>query len=312
MSQSTQKQSRWIVSGFLVLTVVYVGALVAMDRALTMGGLGQAARALPVVALFGLCGIAVRFLRWRLLLSRCGRPVAWRDALPAYVAGFAFTATPGKAGELVRARYFERLGVPHRMTVACFIIERGLDLVVIFAYASFIATRMPGFRVAALFVALLIGAIVLAARLSRIRLWMQAWLRRQRLHGGARLLRALFGGIELALRVLRWRDLAAVGALGIAAWALHLIGFALAMRMLGIALEWPLLLAIPAAAMLAGAASMLPGGLGATETAMVVLLTGFGERLELAALSAVTIRLGSIWLSILLGLAAITWLERRG
>lgn len=298
-------------SVFLVLTVLYVGALLVLDDRLVLSRLAEMAMALPVLVVCGLSGMALRFVRWQLLLARFHRPVIWRQALPAYAAGFAFTATPGKVGELVRVRYFDRLAVPQAAVVACFVTERAIDLLVIFTVATSIATHIPGFAAAALFVLLVLAAIVAMGQFAAPRRWLQYHFRRRGLRLPARLIRTLLGGIERVRRSLTARDLVIAGGLGVAAWSCHLAGFAIAFSLLGIRLDPMLLVAIPAAAMLVGAASMLPGGIGATETAMVVLLTAFGVPLNLAALGAVTIRLGSIWVSMLLGLAAVAWLERR-
>jgi len=64
-------------------------------------------------------------------------------------------------------------------------------------------------------------------------------------------------------------------------------------------------------AMLAGAASMLPGGVGSTELAIVVSLARHGIGLETAALAAVGVRLSTLWFAILCGLVAIMLLESR-
>jgi len=311
MTATPALPTRSAVSAFLILTLLYAGALFLLDERLAFSRIGDIAKALPLLIVCGVAGMLIRFLRWQWLLGRGGKPVNWLRALPAYVAGFAFTATPGKVGELVRARYFGRLGVPHATVVACFVTERAFDLLVIFVVAASIATHVPGFAVAAAFVAFVIASVFVVAHMKAARRWLQAHLRRRGWRLPARLVRTLFGGVEQARTFLSARDVVVAGGLGAAAWACHLGGFALAFLTLGINVQVPLLLAIPAAAMLVGAASMLPGGIGATETAIVVLLTAFGERVDLAALAAITIRLGSIWFSILLGLAAVAWLERR-
>lgn len=59
------------------------------------------------------------------------------------------------------------------------------------------------------------------------------------------------------------------------------------------------------AAMLAAAASMLPGGLGSTEATLVALLTLGGT------LAVVGIRLATRWLATVMGMAAFGWLEVR-
>src|SRR5438309_2164336 len=53
-----------------------------------------------------------RVARWRWYLARFGHRIPIGFAALTYVAGFAFTLSPGKLGELARARYYTALGVP--------------------------------------------------------------------------------------------------------------------------------------------------------------------------------------------------------
>src|SRR5690348_3510600 len=49
---------------------------------------------------------ALRATRWRWYLTRMGNSAPRGFSALAYVAGFAFTLSPGKLGELMRARYY--------------------------------------------------------------------------------------------------------------------------------------------------------------------------------------------------------------
>ena len=64
-------------------------------------------------------------------------------------------------------------------------------------------------------------------------------------------------------------------------------------------------------AMLAGAASMLPGGIGSTEAAIVALLLFVDVPIATATLAAVGIRLASLWFAIACGFVAAGVLEAR-
>ncbi len=55
---------------------------------------------------------------------------------------------------------------------------------------------------------------------------------------------------------------------------------------------------------------MLPGGIGSTEAATVLLLTKFGSALDDAVLAAIAVRLGTLWFSVCLGIGSIAILER--
>jgi uncharacterized protein (TIRG00374 family) len=63
--------------------------------------------------------------------------------------------------------------------------------------------------------------------------------------------------------------------------------------------------------MLAGAASMIPGGLGSTEGVIVAILYSYGVAISIATMAAVGIRLTTLWFSMLCGFIALTILELR-
>ena len=64
-------------------------------------------------------------------------------------------------------------------------------------------------------------------------------------------------------------------------------------------------------AMLVGAASMLPGGIGSTEATLTLLLTSEGSPLATAAAAAVCIRIATLWFSIVLAFISMGLLSFR-
>jgi len=62
--------------------------------------------------------------------------------------------------------------------------------------------------------------------------------------------------------------------------------------------------------MLAGAASMLPGGVGSTEVTIVGLLSMHDVPIGLATLAAVGIRLSSLWFAVVCGFMSLLGMER--
>lgn len=306
--------SRWRFSAAAAVLagLGYLAALAFVDSGQNLfAKLSTVAGVLPVVMLASLGAYWVRSLRWLWLLRIEGYSVPPRQGWLCYLTGLAFTASPGKVGELVRMRYFGRLGVPHRITVACFVFERMLDLVVLLAFAALLAGDAPGIGLAVGFVVLILLVIAAIASLPRGRQRLQHAFRRAGFNGLARWTRIALGGVEQIIQFLPPRYFLPAATLGVVAWAIQCAGFALAMRQLGIVLPWEILFAVPAAAMLIGAASMVPGGIGTTEAATVVLLTHFGAGLDVAVIAAVAVRLGSIWFASILGVLVLTLLELR-
>ena len=89
---------------------------------------------LDAMALLGWTGWAVilglslfnylaRFLRWRIYMQLRYSLPNWHNFV-YYLSGFAFTTTPGKAGEAVRSYFLNRHNIPYAYSVAAFFAER--------------------------------------------------------------------------------------------------------------------------------------------------------------------------------------------
>ena len=69
------------------------------------------ARGLMIVLALSLLNYVLRYVRWSYYLKWLGYSVPLRHNLNCYFAGFAFTTTPGKAGEALRSLFLEKHGV---------------------------------------------------------------------------------------------------------------------------------------------------------------------------------------------------------
>ena len=257
--------------------------------------------------MFTFVSIFLRYVRWRWLLSRRDIRIPWTLGFLAYVSGFALTASPGKVGELVRVRYYGVMGVPAEQVIACFIFERSLDLVVVMLLAIPLAGFATGAAVASVF-GVIIGLFVLSRSAT---LWtlLAQWLREAGWRWLARLALAVRGGVTGAMSFFQPRDFTVSMTLGLAAWAVQSLGCVYLLHELGIAVPPLAAFALYPLALLIGAASMLPGGIGTTEVAIVFLLRGNGVTLQSAAIAAIGMRLSTLWFAIVLGFLAILILE---
>ena len=253
----------------------------------------------------------LRYQRWRWLLP-APRRWGWWAGLPAYLAGFAFTATPGKVGELFRLRTFAALGVAPRDTFATFVFERALDLLVVLALATAVAGAFTGFPAIVVVVLALSGGLFALARMPRlllvggraVALLPGRWPRRAA--------DVALAGLDAMARHVRVRTLAWAALFGGGSWLLTALAFALLCHAAGLALPWPALLGIYPLAMLVGALSFVPGGVGTTEAAIVLLLRQFDVGLGDAIAIAVGVRLATLWYAIAVGAIALLACELRG
>jgi len=292
------------------LTAIYVGAIFVVDqRRHTFDDVMTMLNGIAAVAVFAFVSYVLRYLRWRWLLRRRGHVSPWLQGFASYVAGFAFTATPGKVGELIRIRHFARMGTPGDRVFSTFIVERLIDLLTLGLMSAPLAATAAGYGAGLALIAVAFIGVVALSRYSGLLYYVVRWLRRRGWSAVARSARSLACGLREAQSLLKPTEIVVSLLLGLAAWSVVSLGFVVLLRATGHALPWMQCLAIPPAGMLIGAASMLPGGVGATETSIALLLQQSGLPINVAAAVAIAFRIGTLWFAIVVGLLATLALE---
>lgn len=243
----------------------------------------------------------LRFLRWQVYLAQLKARVPWRSSLAIYLAGFALTTTPGKAGELIRSLFLRGHGVRPVDSVAAFVSERLSDLVAIVLLASIGFSSHPEMR-PLLYAGMAVSAVVLLLVGSRRAL--DAVHRRAQARG-SRLLQRVAGTLQAAAVCQRPRVMLPMTALSVLAWGLEATALHLLLGWLGMPQDWTFSFFVYAVGMLAGALSFLPGGLGGTEAAMVGLLLLAGHPQAQAVAAVVVIRITTLWFAVAIGLLAL-------
>lgn len=301
--------------GLYLLLLVFAGFclhLLRRDLAqLPQVDLGAQGGAVALCAGLSLLNYALRVLRWHVFMARLGHSFSLlRNAL-YYVAGFAFTLSPGKLGELARIRYYQRHGVGAAPVTAAFFVERLQDLVAILllavvGLASY--TRESGYG--ALFVVaglMVVAAVALTAWLP----WSEIEARSQSRSGTVGRLLGKLAHTMVQARTLSGPGLLLSGCLiGLLAWGSEGVGLgvlgALAPQ---VPLDFGSAAGIYAVAVLAGALSFLPGGLGGTEAVMIALLHAWGLPPGSAILLTLLCRLLTLWLAVLIGWTCVLLLR---
>lgn len=296
--------------GLVIITLLYLGALVWVDaRNQVFDELPGLVSALPILLGFSLLSYIVRYLRWYWLLWRVGSSLSVPSGFLAYLSGFAFTATPGKVGELIRIRYLSRQGVPPWKVLAAFVYERAVDLIAVLLLAALAIKRADMFVFVLGFVALLLLALMFFAFKPALLSQLAVWLQRYRLRRLSRITCVLRDGLAGSRSWMTPLDVLVSLLLGLAAWGITAFSFVWLLVALGVTIPLLSALAIYPLAMLAGAASMVPGGVGTTEVAIVALLSMFELPIGTATLAAVGIRFASIWFAVVCGFFSMCVLE---
>lgn len=298
------------VIAFLLMTLAYAGLLLWLDQGRgLLTGFDRLYSILPALMLLSLVSYLVRYARWYWLMARVGGRIPPVRGFVAYLTGFAFTATPAKVGELLRIRYFQPMGVPPAMVVSAFVYERVVDLIVVLCIAAAAATKFGLLKVVVVF-AMFVLAIVLVLAIFPDRLTrLASYLERRQLPWLARYIDIFARGFAHTTVWLKPLDLLVAFMTGLAAWGLTAYAFVLLLAHLGETVPTLLAFSIYPAAMLVGAASMLPGSIGSTEAALIALLVGVGVSVVNGTLAAIGIRIVTLWFATLLGLVSVWMLE---
>ncbi len=278
--------------------------------------------AAPLAAAIGLNAAVALLCGHRLVVRprRAGRPVAVPPLVPMTVfANTINNLTPGSAGEVLRAWLLRvQHGVPYATGAAVIVIERvvaigylGASAAIVFA-GHLLGLAGPAIVVLLALVVILPGLVYgaglrpagIVARLPLDRIFGQPrWNR-----AGAALGRMDDTIARLLTRPARLLFFAGTSALVFACYAAQL---ALVAASVGVALDpvagWGAL----GLAIVAGVASLLPFGLGATDLVLAALLGALGVPAPAAAAIAFGNRLVSTLPLGLLGVASYAWLSAR-
>ena len=236
----------------------------------------------------------LRGQRWRAWMAHYGRPFGLRQGLRLYLAGYTFTPTPANVGEAARGLLLrEPLGTAD--SLAIFGAERVADLL------ALLLLTLPGLwwllqrPEAAAWQWPLIGAVLLLGLLAAVLLYRQ----RHALFSRLPWLQAAW--FCLARRPWHWLGLTLL------AWAAQGLALWLVCRELGWTIDPLLATGFYALAMVGGALSMLPAGLGGTEALLTGLLLLHGAGLATALAITVLARLLTLWLAVALGALALLY-----
>ncbi|MDE2401345.1 MAG: flippase-like domain-containing protein [Burkholderiales bacterium] len=260
----------------------------------------------PWVLLAGVLSLlnyALRVVRWRLYLLKLGHRLPWRFTALTFMSGFAFTLSPGKLGEMVRARYYQPLGIPLSGVTAGFFVERLLDLLAMILLAMAALAELQAYRqVLWVAVALVMALLIVFAAVPWARVAQAMSMHRQASGQVIKTAQSLANMLASARQFLTPGILVAGLLLGLFAWALEAIGLKLVGDVIStVPLSVASSMGIYAVAIIVGALSFLPGGLGSTEAVMASLLVAHGYPLPQAILLTLVCRLLTLWLAVLIG-----------
>lgn len=287
---------------FSIKRTLVVCALVAVAYSLALLLLGQGVPTMPAqlgsgtgLLALGLCllNYLLRGWRWCLWMAFMGRPMSVMAGLRCYLVGYVFTPTPGNVGEALRATLLAQRPLSVTQSLSIFGAERVADLLALLVLClpaviwgwRLLPTLLPwaGWLLAVPALVLLAAVLLKSQVVAALQRWV--WL-------------------GTALACLRHRS-ALWLALTLGAWLSQGVAVYLICRLLGLDIEVLTAVGFYAVAMVAGALSALPAGLGGTELALSGLLMLQGADATSALIITFVARILTLWLAVAIGMVAM-------
>ena len=291
---------------------------------LSLGLLSQGPELLPLLirlwpqVLLGLFlvlfGYGIRFVRWRMLMNAVHQSIPITTDARIWIGSYAFTVTPAKSGEAVRALLLKKeIGVPIPTSLMSLLVERISDGA---SVLLLLLVNMP-LLFGREFSLILPGAILtLVGFLLWLFLQQQEWI-----NGLLSRLESIFtskfriagSASSLALKsLLKFKLLFVSIVMSTISWFFEGLSLWLLLKGMGVTkISLGGATVAHTSAGFLGAISLIPGGLGSAEAGTVGLLGLQGLALDLAMPVTLLIRLMTLWFATFLGVTCLFWSMRR-
>ncbi len=260
---------------------------------------------IPII-LLSVANYMTRFVRWELLTRSSGIKIRLKKSILIFFSSFLFSIAPAKSGDLIKPYYLKKYAhTKYALSLPVIFLERVYDVLGIILIIS--VSGALYFKEAALFT--LFFGIIIATLFIETLAGLLLKKKCMAFFGkrGAYIKEALHTSKKLFSRKM---SLISLG-LGTIAWFFECAGLYLVVRGFGVSSDIIRETLIYSAATLGGAASMLPGGLGATEGGMAYLLSSFvGTPFAVSVSITLVIRALTLWFAVLIGFFANLMLVR--
>ncbi len=276
----------------------------------------DALRQLPIWLIPALMGTVfisycLRFARWQWYLHRMGYSVPLAPSFQIFIASFALTASPGKAGESIKSLFLNRrYQIPVASTIAGLFCERFTDaLSVVLLILISLFSVFKG-QWAVIFVGIFqVILVLLFQHPSLIKRLLHPLKRLPKLKSFAQ---HIENSVDSASMLLKPKILLGSTLLALLAWGLEGVCLYIIFKCLGAAqvTVYQAVLTHTASGLL-GALTFLPGGIGGTEALTISFAMFYGVDRADAVTATILIRLLTLWYAVALGLFAMVSVQRK-
>jgi glycosyltransferase 2 family protein len=241
-----------------------------------------------------------RFIKWDFFLKRVGIQLNIWNSLFVFLSGFSMVMTPGKVGEIWKGWLIKDInGAKLNKTIPVVIIDRITDVLgLIFLAMLGIIYYMDGIYIIVVLL-LLFSGFLIAVRSKTIS-GKIIMLLEKRMGKYAENIKTMHATFEILMKP---GDLFVMSFLSAFAWFFECLVMYLTILGFGQSISITLSTFIFSFASLAGAVSMIPGGVGVTEGTISALLQYFGTAPAVSVAITIIVRTVTLWYGTIIGLS---------
>ncbi|EKF85431.1 lysylphosphatidylglycerol synthase transmembrane domain-containing protein [Methanobacterium formicicum] len=253
---------------------------------------------IPVMIILVTIAYFIRFIKWNLFLKNVDVHLPLKENLFVFFSGLSMTITPAKAGEIWKGWLIKDInGEKLSKTVPVVIVDRLTDLLgLIILSLSGIIYYKSGIYILLILV-IIFACFIVAIKSETISNRLISILEK-RASKYSQDIKQMHQSFKKSMEV---KYLIGMSAISVLAWFMECLALFFVIYGFGESLGIVLSTFIYSFASLAGAVSMIPGGLGVAEATLSGILVFFGLSSSVAIGIALIIRLGTLWYGAILG-----------
>lgn len=310
-----QKYKKRIIYSIVFGALVYLGMSIYANFGQLMIAFGKFNWLMfPFILLLSFCNYMMRFLKWDYYTKVLGFKIERKMSFLIFLSSFIMSITPGKVGEVFKSYLLKEYnGTPISKSAPIVLAERITDFLSLILL-SMVGVLMFGYD-SRLIIIVGVFFVILVALLSskRISLAIIGYFERFRFF--AKISHKIYEAYDSIYLMIRIKELLITIIFSIFAWFFECLGLYFVINSFGIdnLIHVDIFVStfIYGFATIAGAVTMLPGGLGATDASIAFMLVSLKNVTNnVAVAGTLIIRIATLWFAVIVGIAAILIYQR--
>ena len=255
---------------------------------------------LPVILLLVFINYLLRFWKWNYYLNLLNIAVGKKDSFIIFMSGLIMAVTPGKFGEVLKAYLLKKINLtPIAKSSPIILAERVTDLLGLCAIAGVGAYSLHfGTKIVMIAILLIFGIVIILGIES---LFLKITALMERVKPVKKHIIRVERAYESASNLLALKNLFVPTIISILSWFCECLAFYLVLAGLKSDVSCFNAAFVYSFATIVGALSMLPGGIGTTETSMTGLLVILKVLRPVAVAATFIIRTCTLWFAVIIG-----------